>query len=149
MCDTLKDGKVPKVAINDLGLQASYAWSGSKAKVFLELDVRCVGVTLSPAASDPDREEAEMRGVVSYVYAQSESNWHLSVFISNLRAGLLHSLFDSDSPDTIAVLQHVELKGMQMEYYYAPKTGEPSHFNMCGPLLLGTLELDVSFDYNG
>ncbi|KAJ8123655.1 hypothetical protein ONZ43_g447 [Nemania bipapillata] len=146
-CGELQDGKVPKIAISDLGLQASYDWRESKPEVFLELDVT---VTLSLALSNDDYEEAEMTGLITYIYAEKKSHWHLSAYVSHLRARLLHSLFDADSQGPVtSLLEHIELSNLQMDYYYEPEKGVPSHFKVYGSLLLGPFELDVNFDHNG
>ncbi|KAI1817183.1 hypothetical protein GGS20DRAFT_592644 [Poronia punctata] len=144
VCDRVPDGDVPGIAISYLGLQASYFWAGKKG-AFVELDVV---IALEPSPSSDNQEAAEMKGKMVYDSSGGSASWQVSVYVSDLNAGMLYSLFDQESRNAVAsLLDQIELKSLQLDYNYSSQTKKSSSFNVYGSLLLGPLELDLSFDY--
>ena len=145
VCGDMPDGDVPALTINSLHLDATYDWSGNNPVTSVELGVT---VVLSPGVSTKVQQPASMTGSLRYESAGGVSSWTLSACISDLSAGLLYSLFDKDSRDTVSLLlDDVRLQSLQLDYYYASETALPSRFDVCGSLFLGPLALDLNFCY--
>ena len=99
--------------------------------------------TLTPSDGD-----AGVRLWASLVYHSSKASWLVTAGVKNLSVGSIASFFDSVSQEgAMAVLDKLTLRSLNMRF--AHTRGQASSFWIYGVLVLGELELDLSYQYVG
>lgn len=123
---TTKSGSNPTVKTNAtrVGINASF-----------ELDPPPGRLDLLPATADV---------TVAFDNFNEKGSWLLNGHVENLSVGLLQSFFDQEvQSGAMAVLDKLTLRSLDLTYAYT--SGVASSFWLRGVLLLGDLELDLSW----
>ncbi|KAM3513554.1 hypothetical protein MY11210_002841 [Beauveria gryllotalpidicola] len=137
ICPPAPNTDVPSLSLADLELNASYAWGGSLDLGFI------VEIDLLPSSTSAFQDIARLRGDLIY----GDSTWSISASIEDFRAAALYSLFETSSRDTVLpLIEALAIRTLYVEYLYG-SGGEPSSFSCIGTLLLGPLELDLTFNH--
>lgn len=99
---------------------------------------------LYPPAGRTDLLPATADVTLSYDNFDGPGSWLLNGHVEDLSVGLLHSFFDKEvQSGAMAVLDKLTLKTLDITYAYT--SGVASSFWLRGVLILGSLELDLSW----
>lgn len=139
-------GKVPKIDLGQISLNASFSWGASK-NFTLELAFTTV---LVPSENSKHKETAYLIGDVKY---DSSLGWQLEAELDGLYASTLCEFFDSASVDhVVPLLDSLAIAKMHLLYKYE-KGGVGgrsvgSSFDFTGVILVAELELDLMFHFD-
>ncbi|KAI1198695.1 putative transcriptional activator srcap-like protein [Nemania serpens] len=139
-------GKVPKIDLGQINLNASFSWGQSK-NFTLEL---AFTTALVPSKNSKHKETAYLVGDVTY---NSSLGWQLEAELRGLYASTLCEFFDSSSADhVLPLLDSLEIANMHLLYKYekggAKGRSVGSSFDYTGAILIAGLELDLMFHYD-
>ncbi|XXG96345.1 histone H2A.Z [Hypoxylon texense] len=138
-----ESGKVSKIDLGQVNLNASFSWGESKSFT-IELGFTTV---LGPSEDSNHKQTAYLVGKVKY---NSSLGWQLDAELDGLYASALCKFFDSNSADhVLPLLDSLQIANLHLLYKYEKGTeGGRSHgssFDFTGVLLVAELELGLTF----
>ncbi|KAF5644976.1 transcriptional activator srcap [Fusarium tjaetaba] len=130
-------GGFPTIFLSRISLNASYAFTKQFSVGF------GFGITMFPQEGSTVLP-IELTGAVNY----NSGSWSASAAVEtpSMQGAHLLSYFDSDTKDDAAALiQHIQLLYLSLDYQYSNGVG--SSFQFTGSMGIGELELDLNFNY--
>ncbi|KAM4064412.1 putative transcriptional activator srcap-like protein [Hirsutella rhossiliensis] len=146
----ISPGSVPQPCLDEVVLDASFAWGESKLST---LDVVVNAIVVPSANSDVD-VPAVLTGSLSY--DSSTKSWGLKGSIKGLYASVLVEFLDQDAKDHVGpLIESIAIDTLTAEYKYGPvsegtdqdKT-RGSKFIIKGDLLIASFRLSLNFRHD-
>jgi hypothetical protein len=133
--------KVPMISLGQVSLDFQYIFGGAqKGDFLLSLEV---DVEISAPPESEYQTPTKITGSLDYDGAE----WTLRGSMKSCFASTLYQFFDPDSRDEVMKsLEALELHSLDLVYHYQKGVG--SDFKFEGSLLLGDLELDLTYKYD-
>lgn len=123
-----------------LSLNATFSPSDSVFTLDLELNVLLQG---KKGSQSPP---ALLAGSLSYT-SDADPPWWVEAEVQDLSIGTLYEFFDSDSQNGAnALLGEFAISSLKLDYHFGSKDSA-NDFEFTGTLLLGILELDLTYNY--
>jgi hypothetical protein len=138
---------IPRLDLGDVQLDASYTWGMSSAFK--------IGFGVSAALDTITTENvAVLKGRLDY--NSSVMTWKLIATLTarpggtDLHASALYKFFDeSSAKHVMPLVQSIAIGNIDVNYIYPRKDKTGEHFTLIGPLLVATLKLTLTLEYNG
>jgi hypothetical protein len=144
-----KEGKTPKIVLEELELDASFGWSGNK-KFELSLGVHMLLFAGGAPAEDVDAQDQDTAKLVGSVAYQNQE-WILTAEVSNLQVKHIASFFSDEIRDAaMSMIGKLSIDYLLLEYHYAKEEqGAGRSFLFTGLFSFGELQLNINFKNDG
>ena len=151
VCETPEEKKTtPTIALGTVKLNARYLFQGTDR---LSFELYCNATLGRRNAHDKDdykddgNDDKKHRATLEGLLTCYQGVWTLAETINGLKFSSIYSLLDPDAPkEVLSVLGNLELSNLELLYGYDRRNG--NQFLLVGSLMLGKLELVITYIYN-
>lgn len=149
------NGRVPILLLEEVDLYLNLNYALGEKKYLQDFDIKFrASITIDPSPAHRKPEELDMQLDIMVEYKKTggenaSSQWTISAGISNVRIAQLYELFAADGGNhaIMDIMSEIIISHASVEYQYS--SGQPAQLVIAGSMLLGPLQLDLSYVHAG